>query len=63
MTGSIAFIVVGTIYMAILYVLVRPESKGPQIIQSIFGTFSDVVRGVAGQTYDSSTNTWSTGNG
>ena len=63
MTDKIGFYIVGAVYIAILFTLVRPNSKGPQIVQNIFSTFTDLVRGVAGQTYDSTSNTWSAGNG
>jgi hypothetical protein len=61
MTDSISFYIVGVIYIAILFVLVRPSSKGPQLIATMSTAFADLVRGVAGQTYDINTNTWSTG--
>ena len=61
MTDAIGFYIVGAVYIAILFMLVRPSSKGPQIVQTISSTFADLVRGVAGQTYDINTNTWSTG--
>jgi hypothetical protein len=51
--------VVAVMYIAVLYILVKPGSKGTLIIQNIFGTFTDLVRGVAGQTYDPKNNTWS----
>jgi hypothetical protein len=63
MSDYISFFIVGIIYIAIVYVLVHPKSTGPQVIETVLGTFSDLVRGVAGQTYNASTNTWSTGNG
>jgi hypothetical protein len=61
MTDKITFLIVGVIYMAILYSLVKPSSKGPQILGNILGTFTDLVRGTTGQTY--SNGQWSTGNG
>jgi hypothetical protein len=39
------------IYVAILYTLVRPGSKGPQLVESISSTLADLVRGVTGYTY------------
>lgn len=63
MRENIAFFVTGVIYLAVLYVLVRPNSTGPQVLEKILTTFSDLVRGVAGQTYNSSTGQWSTLNG
>lgn len=58
MRDQIGVFLVGILYLAILYVLVRPSSKGPTIINNILGTFADLVRGVSGQTFDSSTNSW-----
>lgn len=58
MRDQIGVFLVGILYLAILYVLVRPSSKGPKIINNILGTFADLVRGVSGQTFDSSTNSW-----
>lgn len=58
MRDQIGVFLVGILYLVILYVLVRPSSKGPTIINSILGTFADLVRGVSGQTFDSSTNSW-----
>lgn len=58
MKDSIGFFAVGILYLAILYVLVRPNSNGPTLINNVLGTLSDLVRGVSGQTYDSSTQTW-----
>lgn len=55
------FFIIGIIYMAILYTLVKPSSKGPQILQNILGTFTDLVRGTTGETYTNGQ--WSTGNG
>lgn len=60
MRDSITFVIIGAIYLATLYVLVRPNSTGPQIIQNVLATFGDLVRGVAGQTYNSQTGQWST---
>ena len=60
MKENLGIFFVGIIYIAILYTLVRPNSKGPQIIQTVFSTFTDLVRGVAGQTYDSTTGQWAT---
>jgi hypothetical protein len=58
MTEKAGFFIVGILYLATLYVLVRPNSNGPTIINNLFSAFTDLVRGVSGQTFDSSTNTW-----
>jgi hypothetical protein len=38
----------GGIYLAILYLLVRPDSKGPAIVNNIFNALSDLVKGTTG---------------
>jgi hypothetical protein len=51
-------LVVACIYIAILYTLVRPGSKGTVLVGTIGTTLSDLVRGVTGQTYDAKTQSW-----
>lgn len=60
---SIFTLIAAIFYLAILYVLVRPGSKGPTLVNSIFSAFTDLVRGATGETYDSSTGKWVTGSG
>lgn len=52
-------LIAAVFYIAIIYVLVRPGSAGPNIVTSILGAFSDLVRGTVGYTYDSSSGEWS----
>lgn len=59
MSNNIAWGIAAIIYIAILYTLVRPNSKGPAIIQSITGLLADLVRGATGETYNGTS--WSTG--
>lgn len=59
MNFSFAWFLTAIVYLAILFVLVRPGSKGPAILQQVLGTFTDLVRGVSGQTFDSSSGKWS----
>jgi hypothetical protein len=59
MTDNLAAGLVAIIYIAILFVLVRPKSKGPTIVGNIANALSDLVRGVAGETFDSKTGKWS----
>lgn len=59
MRDKIGYFIAAIIYVAIIYTLVKPGSKGTQIIGSIGSALSDLVRGVAGQTYNSSTQKWS----
>jgi hypothetical protein len=63
MREQVGWFIVGIFYLAILYTLVRPGSKGPAIVQVMSATFADLIRGVAGQTYNPSTQQWSAGNG
>jgi hypothetical protein len=41
-------IVIGAVYIAIVMMLVRPSSKGPAIINTIFAALSDLVKGSTG---------------
>ena len=41
-------LMLGSIYLAILVMLVRPSSKGPTIINNVFGALSDLVKGTTG---------------
>jgi hypothetical protein len=58
MRDKLGFFIVAILYLSTLYVLVRPNSKGPGIVNNLFSAFTDLVRGVSGQTFDSSNNTW-----
>lgn len=59
MNRDMVFTLIAAIfYLAILYLLVRPSSNGPSIINTIFTSFSDLVRGTIGYTYDNSTGEW-----
>jgi hypothetical protein len=59
MTDKIGFFIAAIIYVAILYTLVKPGSKGTAIIGNIGAAMADLVRGVTGQTFDQSTGKWS----
>jgi hypothetical protein len=50
MKDSAWAIVIGAIYIAIVMMLVRPNSKGPAIINTIFAALSDLVKGSTGYT-------------
>ena len=63
MKDKVVFLIVAILYLATVFALVRPGSKGTQLVTTIFSTLSDLVRGVSGQTYDANTKQWSTGNG
>jgi hypothetical protein len=55
----VTWLIVAVTYIAVLVTLVRPGSKGTVIIDNLFGVFTDLVRGVAGQTFDPKTQKWS----
>lgn len=59
MRDKIAYVIAAVIYVAILYTLVKPGSKGTAIVGNIGSALADLVRGVAGQTYDKTTGKWS----
>jgi F0F1-type ATP synthase membrane subunit a len=59
MMDNVTYFIVAIIYIAIVFTLVRPKSKGPTIVQNIANALSDLVRGVAGETFDPKTNKWS----
>lgn len=52
-------LIAAVFYVAIIYILVRPGSNGPTIVNSIADTLSDLVRGTVGYTYDASSGEWS----
>lgn len=56
---SVSWLIAAIIYIAILYTLVRPNSKGAGLVEVLGNTLSDLIRGVAGQTFDQKTKTWS----
>jgi hypothetical protein len=59
MANNVAYLIAAIIYIAILFTLVRPHSKGPAIVTSITGTLVDLVRGATGETFNGTS--WSTG--
>jgi hypothetical protein len=63
MKEQVTYTIVAILYLATVYALVRPGSKGTTLVTTIFSTLTDLVRGVSGQTYDPNTKSWSTGNG
>lgn len=48
MKGDFWFIMIGVIYVAILYMLVRPSSTGPQLVTTVLDAISDLVKGTTG---------------
>ena len=52
-------LIAAVFYIAIIYVLVRPSSKGPAIVNSVSSAFADLIRGTIGYTYDPNSNAWS----
>lgn len=59
MEDTLGWIIVGVIYLAILYRLVRPSSQGPVLVQNVGNMLADLVRGVTGEVYDPKTKKWS----
>lgn len=51
-------ILIGAAYIAGIMTLVRPSSKGPQIINSVLGALTDLVKGVTGYTVGGSNSLW-----
>jgi hypothetical protein len=45
---SVWYIVIAALYLAILMLLVRPSSKGPQIVGQLLDALSDLVKGTTG---------------
>lgn len=58
MKDRIFFFVAAVIYVAILYMLVRPGSKGTDLVKTVSSALSDLVRGTIGYTWDSSNQKW-----
>lgn len=58
MSDAVGAFIAGILILATIYVLVRPGSKGPTIVNSIFNALSDLVRGSVGFTFDSQTGNW-----
>jgi hypothetical protein len=61
MKDKITLLIVAIVYIAIIYRLVRPGSKGPAIVTNLSSVLTDLVRGATGETYNSATGQWSTG--
>jgi hypothetical protein len=63
MKERVTWFIAAIIYLAILYSLVRPGSKGTILVASITGTLTDLIHGVSGQTFNSKSGQWETGTG
>ena len=61
MKDKVTLLIVAIVYIAIIYRLVRPGSKGPTIVTNIGSVLTDLVRGATGETYDSTSGKWSLG--
>ena len=57
MKDKVSWFIAAVIYMAILYTLVKPGSKGTEIIGNLGSVLTDLVRGATGETY--SNGAWS----
>jgi hypothetical protein len=51
MKDKISWAIAAIIYIAILYTLVKPGSKGTTIITNMGDVLTDLVRGATGETY------------
>jgi hypothetical protein len=51
MKDKVSWFIGAIIYMAILYTLVKPGSKGTVIIGNLGSVLTDLVRGATGETY------------
>jgi hypothetical protein len=61
MKDKVTLLIVAIVYIAIIYRLVRPGSKGPAIVTNIGSVLADLVRGATGETYNSTTGQWGAG--
>jgi hypothetical protein len=61
MKEKVSWFIAAVIYLAILFTLVRPGSKGTVIIGNIGSLLTDLVRGASGETYNQTTGKWSAG--
>lgn len=41
-------IIIGAIYIAIIYTLVRPGSKGPTVVNNVLDALTDLVKSTTG---------------
>lgn len=60
MKDSLFTLIAAVIYLAIIYTLVRPGSKGPTIVNNVFNALSDLIKGSIGYTYDAKSGSWNT---
>ncbi len=51
-------LVAAVFYIAVIYMLVRPNSNGPTLVNNVSNVLSDLVRGSIGYSYDASTGQW-----
>lgn len=41
-------VIIGAVYIAIIFTLVRPNSKGPAVVNSILDALTDLVKSTTG---------------
>lgn len=58
MKDLIFWFIAATIYGAIIYMLVRPGSNGPDLVTNVLNNLSDLVRGSVGYSWDSKSKKW-----
>lgn len=48
MTKDLGTFLVGIVYLAVLFVLVRPGSQGPKLVSSVTGGLSNLIKSATG---------------
>lgn len=48
LTDSVWYVIIAALYLGILMLLVRPSSKGPQIVGQLLDALGDLVKGTTG---------------
>lgn len=46
MSDNLWMVFIGSIYVAIIYMLVRPNSPGPQLVNTVAAALAALVKGV-----------------
>jgi hypothetical protein len=48
MRDTVWEIIIGVVYVAIIFTLVRPGSKGPAVVNSVLDALTDLVKSTTG---------------
>jgi hypothetical protein len=52
MGKDVGTFLVGSVYLAVLFVMVRPQSQGPQLVSNVANGFSSILKaGTGGGTW------------